>query len=217
MTTSLLKLINKQPLDDFAKYFQIYRKEKKELTGRKIKIILEQEFKLETLGEFHQGLKKMINTNNHSIKEQLAVTNNNGYVFITINPKPGVNLENLKKKVDKLVNRKMFDTAIWAYEQRGSTEAEAGKGFHVHILLKRNLNYKPSKIIKNTRNTCKGLVGNENNNSQLNIQIIGEDFAKDKKNYFLGTNKTGEGKDIKQLIDIIWRKTVGLQPFYEKT
>jgi len=214
--TDLLSLIGKADLKHFSKYYQIYKTQKKELTGRKMKTILEQEFKLESLGEFHKGLKEMIDANSIKIKEQLAVANNNGYVFITINPKPGVKLQELIKKSNKLINRKMFVNAIWAYEQRGSTLADTGKGFHIHILAKRNLNYKPSKVIRNTRNTCKGLVGNENNNSQLNIQIIGEDFAQDKKNYFLGTNKTGEGKDLKQSIDIVWRKTTGLLPFYEK-
>lgn len=214
--TDLLSLIGNADQVEFAKYYQIYKTQKRELTGRKMKTILEQQFKLETLGEFHLGLKEMINTNDKKIKEQLAVSHNNGFVFITINPKPGVTLQQLVKKVDKLTHRKMFSHALWAYEQRGSTMANAGKGFHCHILAARNLNYKPSKVIKNTRNTCKSLVGNENNNSQLNIQVIGEDFAQDKRNYFLGTNKTGEGKDLKQSIDIVWRKTENLQAFYEK-
>lgn len=106
----------------------------------------------------------------------------------------------------------MFKDYLYVLEQRGSTEFEAGKGFHAHILVRRNLEYKPSWLKKNIGNTCKNLC-NINNPNLLNIQVIGEDFARDKKVYILGQNKNGEGKDLKQQIDIFWRKNLSIPDY----
>ncbi len=211
--SDLVKLIMAQ--DRWVELNNLYLAELNDLKRRKFKKILEQQFQLETLGEMYKGMKNIIKKNDASLKEKLAKEHNNGWLFITINPKPTVPFSKFKVKVEKLVNRNMFSSAIYAYEQRGSTQDEAGKGFHVHILARRNLNYKPFNCKKNTKNTCKSLVGDVNNNSQLNIQVIGDDFAVDKKNYFMGMNKTGEGKDLKQQVDKIWRKKMHLASFYE--
>jgi hypothetical protein len=60
------------------------------------------------------------------------------------------------------------------------------------------------------------IVGNVNNPAQLNMQVVGEDYRKDKIQYFTGI-KTGDGKDVKQTIDIIWRKKLGLEAVYTTT
>ncbi len=193
----------------------LYLKELDDLKSRKMKKILEQQFQLETLGEFYKGMKNIIKKNDASLKEKLAKEHNNGWLFITVNPKPDIKFDKFKTKIEKLVKRNMFVHCLYAYEQRGAIADEAGKGFHVHILARRNLSYKPFNCKKNTKNTCKSLVGDVNNNSQLNIQTIGDDFAEDKRNYFMGMNKTGEGKDKKQLVDKIWRKKLDLKDFYE--
>lgn len=211
--SDLVKLIMAQ--EGWMELNNLYLAELNDLKRRKFKKILEQQFQLETLGEMYKGMKHIIKKNDASLKEKLAKEHNNGWLFITINPKPAVPFSKFKVKVEKLVNRNMFSSAIYAYEQRGSTQDEAGKGFHVHILARRNLAYKPFNCKKNTKNTCKSLVGDVNNHSQLNIQVIGDDFAVDKKNYFMGMNKTGEGKDLKQQVDKIWRKKMHLASFYE--
>lgn len=220
MSSGLLDLLMKsfpEDNEELFKYHGVYKKEKDEMVGRKIKQILEQEFQLKTLGEFYSGLNTIIKANDILLKDKLAVEHNNGWLFITINPKPSVTFPEFQKKVEKLVNRNMFSSCIFAYEQRGSTPDLAGKGFHVHILAKRNLSYKPFNCKKNTKNTCKSLVGRVEDPRQLNIQVIGDEFAQDKKEYFLGQNKTGEGKQEKQSIDKIWRKSLSLRDFYEKT
>lgn len=163
----LYQLLAQQPVEEFMELQKLYNDEMQELTKRKIKIILEQQFKLETLGDLHSGLNQIIKSNSGKLKEQNARINNNGWVFITVNPKPDVSFDKFVQKVTKLVNRKMWQYVEYAYEQR-SDDAENVHGYHVHILCRRNLNYKPSKCIKNTRNTFKGIVGNINNNQQLN-------------------------------------------------
>jgi hypothetical protein len=49
----------------------------------------------------------------------------------------------------------------------------------------------------------------------VNIQIVGDDYKKDKLEYFTGI-KTGEGKDAKQLIDKVWRKQIQIEDVYLK-
>lgn len=214
--SKLLKLMATQSPDGFAKYLTLYKCELDELTKRKMKKILEQEFQLQSLGTFHSGLADIIQDNALAIKELNAKRNNNGYVFITINPRPDVSFLIFRKKIEKLVNRKMFLKYLYVYEQRGTSNTDAGKGFHAHILAQRSLDYKPSWVEKNIKNTCKGLC-DVNNNKLLNIQKIGEDFARDKKIYIMGQNKNGEGKNQKQQLDIIWRNNLGIPSYLGET
>lgn len=210
--SELFNLICAQPMEDFLELQKFYHQEKIDLTKRKLRQILEQNYKLDSLGEFYSGIKKMISDNDGKLKLKLAKEHHNGWVWITINPKPEIKFDEFKKKIEKLVNRKMFNGVEYAYEQRSIDENDI-EGFHVHILAQRNLNYKPYNVRKNIKNTVKSLVGNVDSHNQVNIQIIGEDFAKDKEQYFKGL-KTGEGKSAKQLVDKIWRIDMGLKPYY---
>ena len=135
-------------------------------------MILEQEFTLGYLGKMHEEMKGVIKENAYKIKEKLAQEHNNGWIYITVNPKPDIKWDEFYKKVTKLANRKMWDYAIYAYEQRSATEAEAGKGFHVHMLCKRNLNYKPTHCKRNIRSGCKKLVKEVKTDRFVNIQLI---------------------------------------------
>ena len=82
------------------------------------------------------------------------------------------------------------------------------------FLTKRNLNYKPCKVAVCVRNTCKSLVSNPKCNNLVNVQFCGENWAEDKKEYILGKKK-GEGKDIKQDFDKIWREKNNLKEYYK--
>lgn len=199
--------------EDFFKHYQLYIDEKQELMKRKIRKVQEQMYQLETLGKTFQEIKKLETKNTHLLKEKTAKEHNNSHLWITINPMPSVKLIDFKKKIEKLVARKIFTEYLYVYEQRGKTEDDAGKGFHAHILAKRNLNYKPFKTHECIRNTCKSLVKNKKCNKTINIQNIGYDFAEDKREYILG-EKTGDGKDQKQQIDIIWREKNNLNKYY---
>ncbi len=214
MPTKLMKLIMAEGYQFFEDNQPIYGKVKKELMERKMKQIMEQEYQLDRLGKFYTGMKNLITENKLQIKEKLAEKHNNGYVWITINPKPSIKLEYFRKKVQKLVKRNLFTESQWVYEQRGIDEASSGSGFHAHILCKRNLNYKPFKVTECIQNTCKDLVKNKKCQKTLNIQHIGSDFMKDKLVYMLD-QKTGEGKDKKQIIDKIFRKNNNLEIIYK--
>ena len=184
---------------------------------------LNMKYELELLGE---DMKKMKHDNiklTEQLKEQTAQEHNNGYLFITINPKvsfpkPGgatkfrQDIEKFEKLIIKFINRNFIEQAWAVIEQRGTTDDDAGQGYHAHIELRRNLNYRPSDIIKGAKNTFKSLC-DTNNPALLNCQIHGEDFHKDKLEYIEGV-KTGEGKDKKQEIDITFRKKYNLQIVY---
>lgn len=184
-----------------------------ELKKRKVRKILEQEQELENIDTFSTKLKKIEEKNKLKLKEKNAKKNNNQYMWLTINPKPDLSLADFRKVVDKISTKTCFADVLYTYEQRGSSTSSLGKGFHAHMLVKRNLKYKPIKLKQNIKYSCKRVVGNVNNDSQLNIQIVGEDYAKDKKEYILGV-KNGDGKQAKQQLDPIWREKEKIERYY---
>lgn len=206
--------VNEQ-IEFFNKYNQIHLEESDELVRRKIKKILSQEFELERMGKFLKSIKDLEAQNAILLKEKQAFKKNNSHIFITINPKPSVELEEFMKVCHKVAKKTCFSDTLYVFEQRGTTATcDIGKGFHCHLLVARNLNYKPTKCIANMKQSLKKYVGNVNNQAQLNFMVVGPEFAKDKKDYILGKNKTGEGKDEKQLGDDIFRKNNLISAFY---
>jgi len=199
------KDIEKLKIEEEKKFFQ-----------QQYKKNLNMKFQLETLGNTMLKLKQEQENLKDKLKEQMAKDHNNGYLFITINPKgevePYNKLHKFEKLILKFINRNFIEEAWAVIEQRGTTEEYAGTGYHAHIELRRNLNYRPSDIIKGAKNTFKSLCDTKNP-ALLNCQIHGEDFHKDKLEYIEGV-KTGEGKDEKQEIDKIFRKNYNLQTVY---
>lgn len=204
---------------EWIKSAEPYDKAYDNFLKKKLESIIKMEYDCDLLGAKMMKIKEYEKNVKVKLKEKTAKDHNNAFVFITINPNETTTLTQLQEKVEKFVNRNMFSAYRYVYEQRGSTEKDMGHGFHAHILLKRNLDYKPSKITLNTKNTFKGIT-NVDNPQILNIQHIGHDFAKDKDEYITGV-KTAEGKDKKQEIDTLFRKKNNLEsvygdPFFEK-
>lgn len=206
---------SKEIIGDNLDLLRLLSGEMNELYKRKLRQLLEQEYTMDKLGTTLSNIRNAVEENKKTLRILNAKKNNNAYLWITVNPKPEVKFCDFKKKIEKLVNRKMFTHYEYVYEQRGCSVETAGKGFHCHILATRNVAYKPCKCISNVRNTCKTLVGNVMNNAQLNVQIIGDDFASDKREYMTGV-KTGDGKDQKQIIDQHWRQAESIKKIYIK-
>ena len=198
--------------------------EQDDLIKRKVRKILSQEYELERSGPFLKTLKDISSENYLKIRENLAIKHNNTYLWITINPKDSVSLADFLKFMHKVANKSCFTDYLYVLEQRGTIGGEEisqppGKGMHCHLLVKRNLSYKPCKCITNVRNSCKRIVGNVNHKNQVYIVKIGNDFAKDKTNYILGKNKTGVGNDgvakcEKQDADELWRATHNIPAYF---
>lgn len=195
----------------------MYTEELEQLKRRKIKKILEQEFQKDNLGELCKSMNDIIKSNTLELKKATAKKNHNQYVFITVNPKPGITFQQFRIAIIKLAKRAIFDSAVYCFEQRGAenNEKALGDGFHCHMLCVRNLKYKPSKIHLNVKNSCKKLVGNVNNQQILKIQICGADFAVDKLAYIKG-EKTGDGKLEKCNWDKVWREQEEIDDIYSE-
>jgi len=214
--TELMIGSHPQKVEELKDYFEqidkLINPAIEQFTKKKIESIIKMKYEAGTLGEKWVNIKEYEDECKADLKEGIAKKHNNGYVFITINPKPDVSLGDFREKVEKFCERNMFTEYRYVLEQRSETEADMGKGFHAHILLKRNLDYKPYKIGVNTKNTFKTLA-KVDNPQILNIQHIGADFAKDKDEYMTGV-KTGENKDKKQAIDVLWRKENNIESVY---
>lgn len=204
------KLLCKAYKDDcfspkFMEYNEMLKKAEEEITVKMFKQHIVNEIALGRGSKLQNSLHNSLQNQKAELKAKLAKDHNNGYMFITINPKPSVSLNDFIKLLKKISSKTCFDKCLYVLEQRGDSAEHMGEGFHAHMLVKRNLNYKPTKLKTNVKNSCKKIVGNIHNEHQLNIQTIGEEFAKDKQNYII-CDKTGDGKDKKQIIDKKWRE-----------
>lgn len=190
-----------------------YYEEKNDLRKRKFKKILEQEYQLEKLGPLFSKLKSMEYTYAEQLKEQTAKKHQNGYCWATINPKGDIPFDKFRKKVEKIVKYSCFKGYAYVFEQRGTVEEKnIGKGFHAHLLFRRNLAYKPKDLEQRIRRGCKGIVGNVMNNHMVNIAKIGEEFAIDKYKYMTADKQIA--KQQKQIGDIQFRKNHNLMKIY---
>ncbi len=181
-------------------------------TKKKVEGIIKDKYNAGTLGEKWLKVKEYESKTKMELKEAVAKAHNNGYVFVTINPDKDCTLQKFETLVDKFAKRNMFKSYRYVFEQRGTTEEEAGKGLHAHILLKRNLDYKPCLVTKNSKNTFKS-IAKVDNPAILNIQHIGADFAKDKDEYMTQV-KDDELKAEKQVIDKFFRNKMNLKHVY---
>lgn len=202
-----------------AKADEIYSWEQ-EFYKRKYLHILKMEYQLgQNLPDRFKVLKEREHTLRKQLQKKIARDNNNGYLWVTINPCiKKTTLEKFVKKVDVIAKRKCFIDYIYVFEQRATKIINIGNGYHAHLLLKRNLKYKPCKCRENLQSSCKKLMPNPKNPQTLDIQIIGEEFARDKLDYILGI-KTGEKSDgqkksIAQKLDKKWRKQEKLAEYY---
>lgn len=168
------------------------------------------ELRLGQAPEAHARLYAHITKQEELLKEQTAKKNNNNWVFITVSPKDEIPLGTFVKKMEKLAERSMFLKYTYVFEQRGDSLTTLGKGVHCHMIVKRNLNYKPNKVIRNVLNTTKSIASPKS----VDIQFIGDEFKRDKLNYILG-RKTGEGKQKKQDFDKIFRRKYNLASVYK--
>jgi len=181
-------------------------------TKKKVEGIIKMKYDAGTLGEKWLNVKEYETKTKTDLKEAVAKAHNNGYVFVTINPQEDCTLQKFETLVEKFAKRNMFKSYRYVFEQRGTTKEEAGKGLHAHILLKRNLDYKPCLVTKNSKNTFKS-IAKVDNPAILNIQHIGADFAKDKDEYMTQV-KDDEHKAEKQVIDKYFRDKMNLKHVY---
>lgn len=143
-----------------------------------------------------------------------ALERNNLYVWLTVNPNTSVELKDFLKQLHKFANRALFEEYMYVVEQRGTCEDTMGTGFHAHLLLKRSMTYKPGKVQKHSMNSWKRMTY-VYNPQIFNFHWCPQKYIEDKKEYMRVGGKTGDGKELKQQIDSVWREKNNIQTFYE--
>ena len=111
----------------------------------------------------------------------------------------------------RLLNKKWINKYLLCYEQRWETDEEKGKGCHAHILMEHSP-IAPSHIKRELANTLKDIMDVKNYHI-LNIKFIDSEEAKRKVNYITSTKKD-QDKHLKQDMDILWRISMSLDPYY---
>lgn len=165
-----------------------------------------------TNGEF-EGMEEL-----QELQEQIKNKNGNGgniapVYFVTVNPKEGTTLEQLEKCLRKYTSRHGLMTGYaYVIEQRGSTEADMGKGIHAHMLIKQRGHIFLNEFSKNSYNTFKNIVGSRA--SIFITPVRSEPLFNDKMEYMYGKKDTSE-KMAKCAIDIIFRNKLGIQAMYK--
>lgn len=197
---------------------KLYTQEKDKFLQQQIRKYIKMEYEMNpsALGEGAVAIKTSVEEKGLEYKQYIADKHNNKYAFVTINPPDKVSIKTFTEVVNHYVKRNIISKYCYVFEQRSAVEGKY-HGVHCHILLERNLDYKPSKFKLNTQNTFKKIIKDPKNEHHLNIQIIGEQFAKDKQGYILEQKHgvvEGIKKSDKQVVDVSFRKLKSLQDFY---
>lgn len=189
---------------------QAYYDAQKDLIKSTMKKIVKGNYELGLLGSDFVALRKA----EVALKEVKATRKNKLFIWLTVNPNPKCKLQVFLDLLDRFCKRKIFTAFTYVIEQRGSVidPSTIGTGFHAHILLKRNLDYKPSKIFLWAQNSFKSACHVKKAECFKFIWMPAA-FLQDKIDYILG-GKTGEGKDVKQEADIYFREENSIPKYY---
>lgn len=133
------------------------------------------------------------------------------YLFITINPHNMANDKAFMSASEKAFKKSWIKSFLYVIEQRGETEEELGKGFHLHAIVDKG-DYRLSHAIREFASTY-GKYCDVNNPHCFNIVYCAEGHIPRRMNYILG-KKNDEAKWKKQEMDIIYRKENGFKPYY---
>lgn len=179
----------------------------------KFKAFLNTEYQLDQLGDVFKNIRKRTQENKEKLSLIQADKTSTRYFYLTISPKPSVDLSSFLKKVEGYIKRKMFVRGVAVIEQRGTSEnKDVGHGFHAHFLVERNLNYKPSKININSENTFKS-VCNIKSSAYFGVWCPSE-YLPDKLEYMRTGGKTADGKAEKQDADVVFRRENNIPTYY---
>jgi len=178
---------------------------------RELSEILERDPLTVDINEFNEVFTRVMNEKKKHLRSLVKVEPE--IYWITVNPKPGVELPIIMKTVQNFCNRKAVIDYHYTYEQRGESEQELGKGIHCHMLIL--WNKKQNKYLKQfLKESCGRIVGSTNNNI-LNIRRITPDVYQDKLDYLNGL-KWDKEKDEKIKMDKIFREKNNILCIFKK-
>lgn len=128
------------------------------------------------------------------------------YCFLTINPKPGITLSELQKKVEKFVKRKFIHAHKYVYEIR----KENDQGLHCHMLV--HYTCKPYDLKRGAKSTFNAIC-NVNDPHILNFVFIKNEDINQKVEYMKGMKQDKKLPGVK--LTQLYRKKHKLLDIYE--
>jgi len=143
-------------------------------------------------------------------KRKMKQESNDRWYMLTVRPPPGTNIKTLVHTTETFVNAWKADWQEYeyCYEQKGETEADMGKGCHVHMLIKTDkANYYPSHILRDAKRAWPYVAANC-------IQVDTLVNVAKAKAYVRGT-KNHADKEASAALDPTWRTREGLLELYE--
>lgn len=137
------------------------------------------------------------------------------YIWLCVNPNSTYTFNEFQKLVSKMLSKVWLTDYVYVYEQRGITEEEMGKGFHLHAIIKKPDNKKPSHCVRELASTFKKCCDTSNYHF-FQTKMIDESEKDRKLEYILGTKQTTDEnqKDLKQAMDKVWRQKIGIPPYF---
>lgn len=137
------------------------------------------------------------------------------YLWLTVNPSPETNLSTFIQIVQKMLQKKWIQSYVYVYEQRGQSEEELGKGFHLHAIIKKPEDKSPAHCIRELASTFKKVCDTSNYHLFYTKWIGQEEYIR-KLEYILGQKESTleNNKEQKQAMDKIWRNARSIEPYY---
>jgi hypothetical protein len=202
-------LAKKKKMFDFTTiYISEYEKNISKLIAKNIKLNQKKgnfDFKFPTENN-PELLCKRLYMENENLKEELKE-----WIFITINPKPDIKLEDFINKIKSLTKWKIFQKGYYVFEQRGENDASIGDGFHAHIMLE-NYSIEWKRLHTRLETTFTNYCSKPYKNT-INIQRKSPEHGRETlEEYMKGIKE--EEKDLKCKYDIIWRKNNSIKDIY---
>ncbi len=139
------------------------------------------------------------------------------YFFITIRPgdEHKHRFSEFKHLITtKYLTRSMFTSYRYAYEQKGETTEDIGKGYHIHIIAHCPNYLKKTQLIKDTKSTF-----NKFCNGEVPDAFVQVDYVKTLDHYnnihaYMSGYKADDWKDKACAMDKPWREKLGLEDSY---
>jgi len=138
-----------------------------------------------------------------------------GWCLITINPDTSkLSLEEFITLMLKTFQRKLFNSATIAFEQRGEDADNLGYGFHCHALVQLGDGKKPKDVRRDlARSFVKGKNPICGNPKHIDVRRLAT--SRDKHNAFAYiSGEKDASKTDKALMDIEWREINKIEPLY---
>lgn len=151
-------------------------------------------------------LSQLLIMENNKMKEDAKE-----WLFITINPKDGISVEDFKNKILSLSKWKVFQKGSFVLEQRGENNDELGKGKHAHIMIEK-YSIERKRLINRLETTFKNFCDKPYENT-INVKRKSPEHGRETLDEYMNGLKQ-EDKLLKVENDIQWRKKYYLQDIY---